>query len=54
MLPEPLTKKVSVVMVVASITSEKVAVIAVFTATEVALFAGVVELTIGRVVSCAT
>ena len=51
MLPEPLTENVSVVMVETSMASDKVAVIDVFTATAVALFAGVVEPTVGGVVS---
>ncbi len=47
MLPEPLRKKVSVVIVEESISSEKVAVMVVSTATSVALLAGAVELTVG-------
>ena len=45
------TRNVAVVMVEESMASEKVAVIAVFTATSVALLAGLVEETIGAVVS---
>ena len=45
------TKNVAVVIVEESMASEKVAVIALFTATSVALLAGVVEETVGAVVS---
>jgi len=52
MLLEPsLTRKVFVVMVELSMASEKVAVIAVFTATSVAPLAGLVELTVDAVTS---
>ena len=46
-----LTKKVAIVMVGGAMTSEKVAEMTVFTPTSVALLAGLVELTVGGVVS---
>jgi len=51
LFPPELTVNVESVIVEESIASEKVAVIAVFTATLVAVLAGVVELTVGAVVS---